>query len=186
MQIEAGKYYRNRRGNVIGPIEPEPHRVFCFSGSIDGKSTVMTFTKSGGYHSDGEPHDLDLVDEWPQEEHAAAPDATGKAARTIYLSGPMKGYPGKNYPLFNMVAARLRDAGHQVYNPAEFKADRPCEDAFPIREAFAAYSKFICEEADTIVLLPGWESSKGANAERALAENCGIEIIPFDQLSIAI
>lgn len=106
-------------------------------------------------------------------------------SRSIYLSGPMKGYPSSNYPLFNAVAEQLRRAGHRVYNPAEFGSDRPY-DGFPIRQAFAAYSKFICEEADAIVLLPGWEASKGANAERALADNCGIEIIPFDRLSTTI
>lgn len=41
-------------------------------------------------------------------------------ARVIYLSGPMKGYPESNYPLFRQVAADLRADGHRVYNPAEF------------------------------------------------------------------
>lgn len=112
-------------------------------------------------------------------------EAKPSGGRAIYLSGPMKGYPRSNYPLFNSVAARLRSAGHRVYNPAEFGVDQP-RAVFPIREAFAAYSKFICEEADAIVLLPGWEASKGAAAERALADNCGIEIILFDQLSITV
>lgn len=98
--------------------------------------------------------------------------------RTIYLSGPMKGHPQSNYPLFMQAAGELRSAGHRVYNPAEF----PHVDAhvkFPIRKAFAEYSKFICEEACTIVLLPGWEKSKGATTERGLADNCGLEIIEY-------
>lgn len=98
--------------------------------------------------------------------------------RTIYLSGPMKGYPESNYPLFHRVSAELRAFGHEVYNPAEFKHDGPHE-TFPIRKAFAAYSEFICLRACTIVLLPGWEKSKGANAERALADNCGLEILEY-------
>lgn len=96
--------------------------------------------------------------------------------RTIYLSGPMKGYPESNYPLFHRVAAELRSYGHVVYNPAEFKHDGPHE-TFPLRKAFAEYCKFICEEACTIVLLPGWEKSKGATTERGLADNCGLAII---------
>lgn len=103
--------------------------------------------------------------------------------RTIYLSGPMKGHPESNYPLFMRVAGELRSAGHKVYNPAEFAHDGP-HSAFPIRKAFAEYSKFICEEACTIVLLPGWQKSKGANAERALADNCGLEIIEYGEASI--
>lgn len=94
----------------------------------------------------------------------------------IYLSGPMKGYPESNYPLFNQVASELRKRGHRVYNPAEFGHDGPPE-TFPLRKAFAAYSKFICEEATTIVLLPGWEKSLGVSAELALAKNCGISVI---------
>lgn len=102
-------------------------------------------------------------------------------ARVIYLSGPMKGYPQSNYPMFHAVADELRGAGHRVYNPAVFSHS---EKVFPIRKAFAAYAKFICEEACTIVLLPGWEKSKGATCERALADNCGLQILEYGKDSI--
>lgn len=98
--------------------------------------------------------------------------------KSIYLSGPMKGYPKSNYPLFMKVAKELREGGNAVYNPAEFPHDGPHEE-FPLRKAFAAYCKFICEEADTIVLLPGWEKSLGVSAELALAKNCGLEIFEY-------
>lgn len=94
-------------------------------------------------------------------------------AMKIYLSGPMRGYPDHNYPLFNSVARELRAAGHEVFNPAEFAPDL-AGDQFPIRKAFAAYAKFICEEAEAIVMLPGWTVSNGAKCEEALAANCGI------------
>lgn len=99
------------------------------------------------------------------------------SARTIYLSGPMKGYPESNYPLFNRVAAELRAEGHRVYNPAEFSYCRVAHPVFPMRVAFAEYASFICKEADTIVLLPGWEKSLGVSAELALAKNCGLDVI---------
>jgi len=95
--------------------------------------------------------------------------------KTIYLSGPMKGYPQSNYPLFHAVAAELRHAGNKVYNPAEYQHDGGF-DTFPRRQAFAEYSRFICLEADTIVLLPGWEKSLGVSAELALAKNCGLTV----------
>lgn len=98
--------------------------------------------------------------------------------RSIYLSGPMKGYPESNYPLFNRVAAELRADGHRVYNPAEFPHDGS-KSEFPLRKAFAAYCEFICNEACTIVLLPGWEKSLGVRAELALAKNCGLDVIEY-------
>lgn len=101
--------------------------------------------------------------------------------KTIYLSGPMKGYPESNYPLFRSVTAWLRAQGHTVYNPAEFEHNGP---VFPIRKAFAAYCKFICEDADTIVLLHGWEKSLGVSAELALAKNCGLEIFEWNGVEI--
>lgn len=94
----------------------------------------------------------------------------------IYLSGPMKGYPERNYPLFHKVAKELREQGNEVYNPAEFQHS---EEVFPIRKAFLEYSTYICAQATTIVLLPGWEKSLGASAELALAKNCGLQILEY-------
>lgn len=98
--------------------------------------------------------------------------------RNIYLSGPMKGYPESNYPAFRAAAMLLRQDGHRVYNPAEFP-HRGEHATFPLRQAFAAYCAFICLEADTIVLLPGWEASKGVSAELALAKNCGLDVFEY-------
>jgi len=98
----------------------------------------------------------------------------------VYLAGPMTGLPEKNYPLFMEVAAELRAEGHIVYNPAEFAPRRPA-DAFPIREAFSEYCKFICEEAEELVLLPDWEASLGVSAELALAKNCGLRITEYER-----
>ena len=100
--------------------------------------------------------------------------------RVIYLAGPMKGLPEHNYPAFRRAAGFLRTQGHTVYNPAEFAYDGP-KETFPIRRAFAAYSRFICLQACTIALLPGWEKSLGVSAELALAKNCGLDIIHLDE-----
>lgn len=93
--------------------------------------------------------------------------------KRIYLSGPMTGYPAKNFPLFHSVAAELRAGGHEVYNPADYEHSEP---VFPLRKAMAEYARYICLEADTIVLLPGWEKSLGVSAELALAKNCKLDI----------
>lgn len=96
--------------------------------------------------------------------------------RTIYLSGPMKGYKDSNYPAFRLIAAQLRAAGHRVYDPSEFPHD-PRTGPFPMRVAFAAYSAFICLEADTLCLMRGWENSQGVSAELALAKNCALDVV---------
>jgi len=179
MLIEKGGYYRTLGGRRAGPLNISASGAWPFIADVEGIGPAC-------FNADGKCLNFlgnDLVAPWPTEILHDHGDVNLPTARSIYLSGPMKGYPASNYPLFNAVADQLRRAGHRVYNPAEFK--HPF-DFFPIRQAFAAYSKFICEEADAIVLLPGWEASKGANAERALADNCGIEIIPFDRLSTTI
>lgn len=78
-----------------------------------------------------------------------------------------------NYPLFDLVTARLRAAGHEVYNPAEY----PCPEGekFPLGKAMVHYTHKICEWADTIVTLPGWENSTGALAEFQMARNVKLD-----------
>lgn len=121
----------------------------------------------------------------------------------IYLAGPMRGYPFFNFPEFDRGAAALRKAGHEVFSPAERdrsahgdiasdnakgdEAEATEKHGFSLREALAADMKFICEEADAIALLPGWENSKGALAERATANALGLKVFlvyPQDQYAL--
>lgn len=98
--------------------------------------------------------------------------------RKIYLSGPMTGLPEFNYPAFEAAAFELRANGDLVFSPHEFlPPTKPSQK--DLRRAFAAYARFICEDADTIVLLPGWEKSQGATAELALAKCCGLSIVEY-------
>ncbi len=110
----------------------------------------------------------------------------------IYVAGPMQGIPDFNFPLFNNVTAFLRKMGHEVFNPAEKDIERHGEgvavsatgdlkDAvalgFSLRDALADDTWYICKTADAIYMLPGWENSKGARAEHALAVALGHTII---------
>lgn len=112
----------------------------------------------------------------------------------VYLAGPMRGIPEFNFPAFHAAAADLRAVGHFVFSPAEKDNERHgvdiskgnaagCENlatqehGFNLREALGADLAWICAEADAVALLPGWQSSKGANAERAAAITLGLEII---------
>ena len=105
---------------------------------------------------------------------------------TIYLAGPMRGYPLFNFPAFFAAAEVLQGKGHEVHNPAAhdmangFDPSKPLDDAyneatFSLAEAFK-WDFARINESDAIVLLPGWEKSKGAQAEVVLAMALGLEI----------
>lgn len=108
--------------------------------------------------------------------------------RHIYVAGPMQGIPNFNFPLFNAVTAYYRERlGHIVFNPAakdierhggtDISADNTsgsidhakAKHGFSLRQALAEDCRFICEKCNMIVMLPGWELSKGATAEHRLA-----------------
>ena len=112
----------------------------------------------------------------------------------IYVAGPMRGIPEFNFPAFHSAADKLRTDGHFVFNPAERDNEKHgtdiskgnlsgCEETaakehgFNLREALGADLVWICAEADAIALLPGWENSKGAKAEKATAEALGLDVI---------
>lgn len=82
----------------------------------------------------------------------------------IYIAGPMTGYAEFNYPAFNATASVLRNAGHEVENPAEveFGPDVPYEAM--IRSGLTQLLR-----CDAIYMLSGWSSSKGASLEFQVA-----------------
>lgn len=112
----------------------------------------------------------------------------------LYLAGPMRNIPEFNFPSFAAAAAKLRAQGYTVFSPAErdlatygmdLATSNPTGDiglatqqtGFSLREALAADTDYICRHADAVALLPGWEHSSGARAEKALAEALGLHII---------
>ena len=102
--------------------------------------------------------------------------------RIVYLAGPMSGHVGHNYPAFNHAEEVLKEAGHVVFSPAKLDhgiwGNRPGSE-FPLRRAFSAYTNFICNRAEAVVVLPGWERSRGTLAEVSLASVLGLPIVEF-------
>jgi hypothetical protein len=105
----------------------------------------------------------------------------------------MRGIPDFNFPAFKDAAFKLRALGHEIFSPAErdenkhnprmFKGAGNIESiegkgGFSLREVLGADLEWIGKNADAVVLLPGWENSKGAQAERALALAIGDAGIP--------
>ena len=113
--------------------------------------------------------------------------------RIIYLSGPMTGIEDYNYPLFDYVSERLRGLGHRVYNPTEHPLAQELKDYMEsgvnekvkllIKTIFASYCTFICLEADTIIMLPEWDTSRGAMLEQNLATVVSLDKFYWSDIS---
>jgi hypothetical protein len=122
--------------------------------------------------------DAEVVDEVNAIEVARNEDvieAVEHGMRNMYLSGPMTGIEKYNHDLFNKVAEEFRTAGFMVCSPSEFfDGDRTKERKEYMREAV----KYMLE-ADTIVLLPGWQESKGARLEAAIAAELDLIVVEY-------
>lgn len=122
----------------------------------------------------------------------------------VYLAGLMRGIPEFNFPAFHAAAAKLRAEGHEVFNPAERDVERhggvdisknnaagdeklaSAQHGFSLRDALAEDMDFICRHAEAIALLPGWQQSKGANAELATANALSLEVILLSDVTPAL
>ncbi|MBS1169536.1 MAG: hypothetical protein H6R01_454 [Burkholderiaceae bacterium] len=96
----------------------------------------------------------------------------------LYISGPMTGLPDYNRPAFHAAAAILRDRSYHVQNPAENPA--PECGSWPAYMRMALRQMLIC---DAIVLLPGWENSRGATEELRVAMTCGMTVFQIEHFS---
>ncbi len=93
---------------------------------------------------------------------------------TVYISGPMTGHPGYNRPAFHAMANKLRARGYEVLNPAEVELD-----------ASATWGDYLRKNLQMLVtvqevcMLPGWQESKGAVLEVAIAHILGIPVVDY-------
>jgi len=101
----------------------------------------------------------------------------------VYIAGPMTGLPDFNYPAFRAVAAALRARGLEVKSPTEVSDDGPPAD-YTAEMPYGYYlrrSLRMLLDCDEVVLLPGWEQSRGARLEREVAEALGMTVTNWEQ-----
>lgn len=84
----------------------------------------------------------------------------------------MSGIADHNFPRFNEVAKNLRTRGHVVFNPAENNdGGQRRSRAFYMQLDIPALLR-----SEAVVVLSGWETSRGACLEVWLALDMGIPI----------
>lgn len=113
-----------------------------------------------------------------------------------YLAGPMSGIKHHNIPAFDSAAETLRAKGYDIISPAELDGGAFREIAY--RESpdvgggdtvlgntwgdlLARDVKTISDDCGGIILLPGWEKSKGARLEAFVALSCGYPALEYEE-----
>lgn len=114
------------------------------------------------------------------------------ADTTVYISGPMTGYPDMNQPEFRRVAKMVRDLGYPVVVPHDVEGYPHNGDPCPVgynehmgKEKTAEHSGACylraCLRAlltcDLVLLLDNWHRSVGARLEHETAVTCGIPTV---------
>ena len=99
------------------------------------------------------------------------PQSGGKS---IYIAGPIDGVKGYK-KAFDAAERKLSKKGWDVVcSPANVPEEQP------LREIMALELDWIARCADAVYMLRGWENSKGAQCEWALARALGLQIIYQD------
>ena len=107
----------------------------------------------------------------------------------FYLAGPMRGIPLYNLHAFSLGAYRLRQLGHQVFNPMEidlaFHSLNPHQELevqdFDLKAAMCRDLEYIAgTHCEAIALLPKWAESKGAPVEVIVGKTYERRIFEFD------
>lgn len=105
----------------------------------------------------------------------------------IYIAGPMQGKPLYNFPLFDEAEKRLTEFGYDVVSPADLDRQAGFDPAKGdvVTPEFLEQARKRDLEAlltcDGIAMLPGWEDSKGARAEHAVALWAGLSVYQWSE-----
>ena len=99
----------------------------------------------------------------------------------VYIAGPMAGFEEFNFPAFDEAAHSYKEQGYSVINPADLSRDAATlglttVDALCVRELAHQDLLVIITRATHMHMLNGWQYSKGAKAEHAVAEWLGMTI----------
>lgn len=109
-----------------------------------------------------------------------------------YLCGPMSGIPHYNIPAFDAAARALRAKGLTIVSPAELDAPHIREACLQSRDGkdvtghgswgdfLARDVKLVSDGIHGLILLPGWERSRGARLEVFVGLLCDKAFAAYD------
>lgn len=98
----------------------------------------------------------------------------------IFIAGPMRGYENYNFKKFDYTEEILKSLGFDVVNPARISRKFKEKD---VNSDIAVYNKMVDmqQEAErtcnTILLLDGWQWSKGVTLEVQTAAELGMQFL---------
>lgn len=116
---------------------------------------------------------------------------------TFYICGPMTGLPACNFPAFDRARDRGLKRGYNIISPADMDREVSGIDVLTDPAGWKCYRKenpaflddtidrdigvirhlLVPKHGDGLALLPGWQKSKGANAEIGLARWRGLRFV---------
>lgn len=93
----------------------------------------------------------------------------------VYLSGPMAGLDWEKVEIiFTQYANIFKALGFDVLNPINFHHEDTNDRLLTLEEDFRHL-----DTADYIFMMPGWENTRGCNAEWGYANAIGLRILKF-------
>jgi hypothetical protein len=93
----------------------------------------------------------------------------------VYLSGPITGITEHNEPLFTQAASVLMSRGYSVLNPLDNFSGRLDLS----RVEYMRVDVGLLLAAKTVVVLPGWQGSKGCRTEVQVAFEIGTPVMAY-------
>lgn len=105
--------------------------------------------------------------------------------KVLYLSGPISGHPDF-FETFDRYERQLRERDFTIFNPAKCINSKALQEfisdeKFTYRYCLHRDINFIFH-CDGIVVMPGWETSKGARLEVYVAKSVGLPIYSVESL----
>lgn len=111
----------------------------------------------------------------------------------VYLAGPMSGVPEFNHVGFADAEAYAAERGWRVVSPRSTDPthEGPCGGGEMQATAAGAHpwecwvkaSLRMMLTCQAVLLLPGWQASRGARLERSVAESCGMHVMEMPEVA---